>query len=294
MKYLSRYLTDALQDNSIKGIKVAALSPSINHLLFVDCLIFTQANITSVNNLLELLHNFSTQSGEVINFEKSAVHFSKKTKPEVANTLTQILGVKVMNSKEKYLGSPLILGHSKQESFKCIKENFERKFSTWSSTSLSQAGRGTMIKHVLNSVPIYQMGTFKLPNNILQQLTAIESKFFWAYNNNKGSNPIAWMHVCKTKDQGVLAFRHLEKLNFALLTKLASRICSDSSSLMSKVLGGKYFKEGDLLHQNTSIKNCSYSWNGITEGIEMVKENYFMEINNGKKTKTWKENGYQA
>lgn len=144
-----------------------------------------------------------------------------------------------MNSKEKYLGSPLILGHSKHESFKTIKENFESRFSSWSSISLSQAGRGTMIKHVLNSVPIYQMDTFKLPNNLLQQLTAIERKFFWGYNNNKGSNPIAWSAVCRTKDQGGLAFRDLEKLNLALLTKLSWRICSDSSSLMPQVLRSK-------------------------------------------------------
>ncbi|XP_026443826.1 uncharacterized protein LOC113343678 [Papaver somniferum] len=82
IEYLSRQLTNAQQDKSIKGIKVDALSPAINHLLFADdCLIFTQANLSSENNLLEFLHNFSSQSGQVINFEKSSIYFSKKTKP---------------------------------------------------------------------------------------------------------------------------------------------------------------------------------------------------------------------
>ncbi|XP_026440083.1 uncharacterized protein LOC113338903 [Papaver somniferum] len=79
MEFLSRQLSTAQMDKTIKGIKLAALSPAINHLLFADgCLIFSQANLSSVNNLLELLQNFSTQSGQVINFEKSAVHFSKE------------------------------------------------------------------------------------------------------------------------------------------------------------------------------------------------------------------------
>ncbi|XP_026420127.1 uncharacterized protein LOC113316119 [Papaver somniferum] len=193
-----------------------------------DCLIFTQANLNSVNNLLELLHN-SSQTGQVINFEKSAVHFSKKTKPEVAETLTQTLGVKIMNSKEKYLGSPLILSHSKQESFKSTKEKFEHRFSSWSSTSLSQAGRGTMINRVLDSVHVYQMGTFKLPNNLIQQLSTIEREFFWGYNNNRGSNPTTWINVCIPKDLGGLDFKDLEKINLALLKKRAWRICNDSS-----------------------------------------------------------------
>ncbi|XP_026383665.1 uncharacterized protein LOC113279176 [Papaver somniferum] len=245
MEFLSRQLTTSQQDNKIKGIKVVALSPAIDHLLFADdCLIFTQANVTSVNNLLELLHTFSSQSGQVINFEKSSVYFSKKTKPEVAESIKQILRVKSI---------------------------------------------GTMIKHVLNDVPIYQMGTFKLPANLLQQLTTIERKFFWGYHNNRGHNPIAWMNVCRPTEMGGLAFRYLEKLNLALLTKLSWRICNEPNSLMAQTLSSKYFKSGYLLHQHISVDNCSYTWNGISKGLEIVRQNYFLEINNGKKTRIWRD-----
>lgn len=145
-------------------------APTINHLLFADdCLIFAQENLTSVNNLLDLLNNLNSQLGQVINFERSLVHFSKYTKPEVVETLTHILGVKIMSSKEKYLGSPLILGHSKQESFKSIQENFEQILSTYNAMYLTQAGRSIMIKHVFNSVPTYQMRTFKLPNQLIKK-----------------------------------------------------------------------------------------------------------------------------
>ncbi|XP_026417034.1 uncharacterized protein LOC113312499 [Papaver somniferum] len=222
MEFLSRHLTSAQDNKTIPGIKVAALAPTINHIFFADdCLIFTQANLSSVNNLLEVIHNFSTQSGQVMNFDKFVVHFSKKTKPEVAQTLTNILRVKNMTSKEKYLGSPLMVGHSKQEAFKSIKECFETRLSTWSAVNISQAGKGTMIKHVLNSIPVYQMGTFKLPNNLINQLTSIERKFFWGHKTNRGANLIAWQNLCTSKDLGGLAFRDLEKLNLALLTKLA-------------------------------------------------------------------------
>ncbi|XP_026419553.1 uncharacterized protein LOC113315494 [Papaver somniferum] len=252
----------------------------------------TQASQMESQHYFISSHAECSESGQVISFEKSAVHFSKKTKPEVVEALTQVIGVKIMSFKEKYLGSPLILGHSKKESFKSIKENFEHRFSAWSKSSLSQAGRGTMIKHVLNSVPVYQMGTFKLPNNLIQQLTFIERKFFWVYNNNMGSNSIAWVNIRKPKKVGGLAFRDLEKLNLALLTKITWRICIESSSLMSQVLGSKYFKGRELIHQNISAKNCSYTWNGITKGLNIVKDNYFMEINMAGKSKSGKIDGY--
>ncbi|XP_026416089.1 uncharacterized protein LOC113311468 [Papaver somniferum] len=105
-----------------------------------------------------------------------------------------------MRSKEKYLGSLLLLGHSKQEAFKSIQESFEQRLSTYNSVSLTQAGRSTMIKHVLNSVPAYQMGTFKLPNHLINKLTAIERHFFWGHKSNKGSNPLDWLKICKPKD----------------------------------------------------------------------------------------------
>ncbi|XP_026413417.1 uncharacterized protein LOC113309224 [Papaver somniferum] len=194
-----------------------------------------------------------------------------------------------MSSKDKYLGFPLIVGHSKQEAFKSIKESFETRLSTWSAINLSQVGKGTMIKHVLNSIPVYQMGTFKLPDNLISQLTTIERKFFRGHKTNRGSNPIAWQNLCVFKDFGGLAFRDLEKLNLDLLTKLAWRICTESSHLMVQILSSKYFKTKDILHQNIEAKNCSFTWNGITKGLKIVQPNYFMEVNNGEDTKIWQD-----
>ncbi|XP_026409878.1 uncharacterized protein LOC113304974 [Papaver somniferum] len=207
MEFLSRHLVATQQDKTIQGIKVACNAPAINHLLFADeCLIFTQANLTSVNNLL---NNFSTQSGQVINFEKSAVYFSKHTKTE--------------------------------------------------------EGRSTMIKHVLNAVPTYQMGTFKLPNQLINKLTSIERHFFWGHKSNKGANPISWLKICESRDFGGLAFTYPEKLNLALLTNMAWRICTESSNLMVQLIRKKYFRNGDILHQKIEAKNCSYSWNDIAK-----------------------------
>ncbi|XP_026460097.1 uncharacterized protein LOC113360875 [Papaver somniferum] len=283
-----RHLSNAQHNNSIKGIKVDASSPAINHLLFAnDCFIFTQATVTSANNLLDLLHNFNTQSGQVINFDKSSIRFSKKTNPELVDTITQLMGVKHMSSKEKYLGSPLLLGHSKQEDFKSIEDNFLSSYSSWSSTSLTQAGRSTMIKHVLNSVPIYQMGTYKLRSQLINKLTTIQRRFFWGHNSNRGSNPLGWHKVCIPKELGGLAFRDLEKLNLALLTKLAWRLYNENDSLWTNIMRSKYFKNGDILHQELKAGNGSYTWNGIVKGIQVVKQNYFTEVDNGKKTKIW-------
>ncbi|XP_026451594.1 uncharacterized protein LOC113351902 [Papaver somniferum] len=194
-----------------------------------------------------------------------------------------------MSSKERYLGSPLILGHSKQEDFKVIEENFKNRYTSWSSTSLTQVGKATMIKHVLNIIPIYQMGTFKLPTQLLDKLIAIQRRFFWGHNSNRGSNPIGWQKVCKTKEAGGLDFRDLETLNLALLTKLAWRLCNNQDTLWGQIMESKYFISGDILHQRLEAKNCSYTWNGIIKGMKIVQQKIFMGVNNGRRTKIWQD-----
>ncbi|XP_026396064.1 uncharacterized protein LOC113290697 [Papaver somniferum] len=123
-----------------------------------------------------------------------------------------------------------------------------------------------MIKHVFNSVPVYQMGTFKFPNNILNKLTSIEIGFLWGHNSNRGMNPIGWNKVCKPKEKGGLAIRDLEKLNLALLTKIAWRICTKSDKLMVQVIRGKYFKMEIFFTSRLKLKVV------LTLGMALPKE----------------------
>lgn len=78
-----------------------------------------------------------------------------------------------------------------------------------------------MVKLVLNSVPMYQMIIFKMPKKLLKELDTQQKKYWWGYNDNKGTKLIAWKNLCIPKDLGGLDFRDLEMLNHALLTKVA-------------------------------------------------------------------------
>ncbi|XP_026399367.1 uncharacterized protein LOC113295232 [Papaver somniferum] len=164
-------MVNAHHSKNIKGISAARGAPPINHLLFADdCLIFTHANLTSVNNLLQVLNDFSSQSGQVINFDKSSVYFSGNMNPSSCETLRQILGVKLMDKNEKYLGSPLIIGKSKVRAFEDIQLAFDRRLGTWQGITMHQAGRTTMVKEVFNSIPTYQMSTFKMPKKTPEKI----------------------------------------------------------------------------------------------------------------------------
>lgn len=72
MKGLSTNLRKLEDENKIEEIKIRRISPIISHLLFVDdCYIFTKIRNNDTKNIKEFLEDFSKESGQTINYEKS-------------------------------------------------------------------------------------------------------------------------------------------------------------------------------------------------------------------------------
>ena len=63
---------------------------------------------------------------------------------------------------EKYLGLPSFVGKGKKASFNYIKERVWRKLQGWEEKLFSQAVREVLIKSVIQAIPTYTMGCFKL------------------------------------------------------------------------------------------------------------------------------------
>lgn len=77
---------------------------------------------------------------------------------------------------EKYLGYPV--SAEGEGAFDYLIEKFEKRLNNWKSKCLSHARRLILIKSVLNSLPIYAMGTILIPAKVLKKLTAIARNFF--------------------------------------------------------------------------------------------------------------------
>lgn len=61
---------------------------------------------------------------------------------------------------EKYLGFPILKGRQKREHFDFILNWITRKLASWKGRLLNKAGKVTLVKSVLNVVPIYPMQIF--------------------------------------------------------------------------------------------------------------------------------------
>lgn len=78
-----------------------------------DSFIFCKACSEEIREIKDILEDYCNMSEQMINFNKSAICFSKGTIANICNRLARMLGVRMVVKNEKYRGNPLIVGRSK-------------------------------------------------------------------------------------------------------------------------------------------------------------------------------------
>lgn len=123
---------------------------SISYIFFVDdnILIYktTREEWCWVKSLVKTYEN---GSGQVINNQKSSIYFSSNTSTNAKQEVIQEVGGSTYGSYDKYLGLQAMIGKSKYNCFRWIKERVWQKVSNWKQKFLSQARREVLIKAVL-------------------------------------------------------------------------------------------------------------------------------------------------
>ncbi|XP_026458890.1 uncharacterized protein LOC113359483 [Papaver somniferum] len=252
-----------------------------------DVMLFFQADQGSIEQVKLCLQNFGNLSGQMINFSKSSAFIAGELCQSDKLVIIDQLGVKKLCAYDKYLGLPILLGKSKNQSFSSIKDAYENRLQGWCSKTLNQAARSTLVKSVLNSIPSHYMSNFKLPNNLIKQLDSVQRKFWWGHKSNRGLNLLAWNSLCVSKDEGGLAFRNIEKFNLALITKLAWRLCNEEHTNWVNIMKAKYSPYCSFIHLQDSPSNSSWILKSIEVGLQYVKQFHKWDVRSGENILVW-------
>ncbi|KAL0444216.1 UNVERIFIED_CONTAM: putative mitochondrial protein [Sesamum latifolium] len=111
----------------------------------------------------------------------------------------------------------------------------------WNAKLLSQAGKGVLVKAVLQSLPTYTISYSKLSVSFLRSLEASMADFWWYSREEKRVHWVAWKKLCRSLSIGGLGFWELREFNVAILAKQGWRILTMPTSLRSRVLKARYF-----------------------------------------------------
>jgi len=114
-----------------------------------------------------------------------AIFCSRNVLTTYHNNIASILGVQAVLGTDKYLGLLSIINRSKKSTFNFIKDRIWRKIYSWSSKSLSKAGRESLIKYVLQPIPTYFMSLFTLPVALCDEIERMMNSFWWGHSGGQ-------------------------------------------------------------------------------------------------------------
>jgi hypothetical protein len=167
---------------------------------------------------------------------------------DVQNDIKAILGVSASSFEEKYLGLPTPNGRMKSGCFQPILKRFTKRLTDWNQKFMSHGAKDTLIKAVVQALPGYAMGVFKLSMGLCDQYEKLICDFWWGDNKNaRKVHWNAWENLTKPKGRGGMGFRDMHLFIQSLLARLAWRLFQNPSSLCARVLKLRYYPQGNIL-----------------------------------------------
>lgn len=171
---LSRSLNHLFFNNDFKGFGLPKWSEQINHLAYADdTIIFASSNKTSCQLIMNTLHLYEEQSGQLINKGKSFFYLHNKAALSSIQVVEEVTGFEKGTFPLMYLGCPI--GHAKMKKvhYSELITKIFNKLQAWKGKLLSFGGKVVLINHVLQSIPRYLLSAIKPPKCVIHDIHRI-------------------------------------------------------------------------------------------------------------------------
>ncbi|XP_071713233.1 uncharacterized protein [Rutidosis leptorrhynchoides] len=238
----------AVRNNLFVGVEIGHDKIPVSHLQYADDTIFFGSwSEGNLRNLMKLLKCFELTSGLKINYHKSNL-FGVGVENIEIERMAKLFHCNVGSFPFTYLGLPVGGNMRKFESWKPVIEKFEKRLSDWKARSMSFGGRLTLVKSVLNSLPLYYFSLFHAPPCVIKKLECVRRSFFWGGSgNNSKISWVKWEETILPFQEGGLNLGTLKSKNMALIGKWWWRFKTETDSLWVKVISSIYGSSGGLV-----------------------------------------------
>lgn len=280
MEKLSIAISEAVQAGKWHPVKISRNGPSFSHLLFTDdVFLFSKAACVQARLAPELFGQFSAHSSLKVNVSKSRAFFSKGVPRQKIDKIVSITSIRSTPSLDKYIGFPIFKGRVQRADFNFIIDKLWDRLASWKSKLLNKAGRLTLVKSVLTTLPTYYIQLQWLPSSICSHIDRVSRNFLWKGNSDKGIHLVGWGKITLPKKKGGLGVQSSREANTALLGKLVWELHQNPNKLWVSMLLSKYVPNGNFLDYPT--KTGSAVWNSVRKAKAVLRAGYTYRIGNG-------------
>ncbi|CAL5380958.1 unnamed protein product [Camellia sinensis] len=238
---LNVLLSRAKEIGLVRGATVGPNDLAVSHLQFADdTILFCEADWSELITIKRILRCFEIISGLKINFQKSVV-----CGVGISTQLVKDFVVRLNCSYHVlplvYLGLPLGANPRRKSTWKPILDKIKVRLAGWKRRVMSYAGRVTMIKSVLSSLPVYYLSLFKMPECVAKSVDRLQASFLWGGSDNQRKvHLVRWGEVTKALYHGGLGIRNIRKVNLCLLVKWWWRFGAEKKALWRQLISSHY------------------------------------------------------
>ncbi|GJT51431.1 RNA-directed DNA polymerase, eukaryota, reverse transcriptase zinc-binding domain protein [Tanacetum coccineum] len=246
-----------------------------------------------MKNIIRVLHVLYLALGLKINMNKSNVYGVGVSLEEVS-VMDRMTGCTSSDFPFIYLGLPISSNMNLICNWKRLVDRFQYKLSLWKSNLISIGGRVTLIKSVLESMGIYYMSLFKVPETVLKNLERFRANFFWGGDeSNRKLAWVKWDNVLDSFDKGGLGVGSLKAFNLALLQKWCWRLINNTNLLWVHLIKSIHGVEAGL-----DEKGCKTAglWSRIVGTVNYLHSSgviprgtLIYKVGCGTKVRFWKD-----
>ncbi|XP_021975130.1 uncharacterized protein LOC110870243 [Helianthus annuus] len=234
-----------------KACKLPNNGPLISHFCYADDVIFigewTNHNISTLNRLLRWLH---LVTGLKVNRQKSKVFGIGVSEAEIGD-FAALARCEVGSFPFSYLGIPVGVNMKRAAYWKPVIEKFSSVLSKWKARHLPFAGRLTLPKSVLGSLPSYFLSLFAAPKCIIYKLEKIRRDFLWG--KSASGNKMRWLRwdfIIKSIKARGMGLGSIHSFNKAMLSKWWWRFKDNPNQTWAEVIRS--------IHTANSVSNNSF------------------------------------
>ncbi|XP_022014398.1 uncharacterized protein LOC110913887 [Helianthus annuus] len=248
MEIITLFVNRVMNAGLYEGIKIPNDGPMLSHLCYADDVLFLgRWSVQNAVTLSRLLRWLNLVTGLKVNFQKSKLYGFGVDEEEKLR-LASVLKCEVGKLLFSYLGIPIGVNMKRSKYWDLVINKFSAKLSKWKAKFLSLAGRVTLAKLVLGSLPSYFLSLFVAPKCVINKLEKIRRDFVWGFSGSiKKMRWVRWEGIVNSKRKGGLGVGSIRDFNIAMLTKWWWRYNSNPNQLWTKVFCSIHKNNSNLL-----------------------------------------------
>lgn len=128
-----------------------------------------------------------------------------------------------------------------------------------------------------------------MPITFCHDMNSIISNYWWGgCDNRRKIHWVSWDTLCLLKSKGGLGFRNMAHFNYALLAKQGLRLLHNNSSLVARVLKGRYYPRTSFMQARLG-HNCSYTWRSLMGARHILTDGCIWHIGDGSSVNIWED-----